>query len=241
MKQIRFLVLAVPALLLASLISAQTADEIIANYMNALGGKDQIAQINSIYYEGTLDVMGSQGTVKTTMLNGKGYKQEIDVMGTVVVMCYTDSMGWQINPMGGNYNPEKMADSQYKPGRDMIFAGGLFNSDILAKGYQVELTGQEMVGMVNAFKLNVISPDNFTSAYFFDPATWYMIKSVQTFDMMGQSMDVIVNYSDYQKPENGYSMPFDIETNYGGQFFLTAKINKVEVNQPVDPAIFLMP
>jgi hypothetical protein len=68
-----------------------------------------------------------------------------------------------------------------------------------------------------------------------------MIKSVQTFDMMGQSMDVIVNYSDYQKPENGYSMPFAIETNYGGQFFLTAKINKVEVNQPVDPSIFLMP
>ena len=75
--------------------------------MNALGGKDQIAQISSVLYEGTLDVMGSQGTVKTTLLNGKGYKQEIDVMGTVVVMCYTDSMGWQINPMGGNYNRGK--------------------------------------------------------------------------------------------------------------------------------------
>jgi len=223
------------------MVSAQTADEIIANYMNALGGKEQISQISSVYYEGTLDVMGSQGTVKTTLLNGKGYKQEIDVMGTVVVMCYNDSMGWQINPMGGNYNPEKMADNQYKPGRDMIFAGGVFSSDILAKGYQVELLGQEMVGMVNAYKINVVSPDNFKSVYFFDPATWYMIKSVQTFDMMGQPMDIVINYSDYQKPENGFAMPFAIETNYGGQFFLIAKINKVDINQPVDPAIFLMP
>ena len=35
----------------------------------------------------------------------------------------------------------------------MIFAGGLFSSDYLAKGYQVELAGQETVGMVNAYKI----------------------------------------------------------------------------------------
>jgi len=241
MKQIRFFLFAVPALLLATLISAQTADEIIANYMNALGGKDQITQVSSVFTEGTLDVMGNQGTVKTTLLSGKGYKQEIDVMGTLVVMCINDSMGWQINPMGGNYNAEKMADSQYKPGRDMIFIGGPFNGDLAARGFKVELMGQEMVGMTNAYKINVVSPENMLSVYYFDPETWYLVKSVQNYDMMGQSMEVVVNYSNYQKPENGYAMPFSIETNYGGQFFLSAKINKVEINQPIDPAIFAMP
>ena len=241
MKNIRFLFLAVPALLFATLISAQSADEIIANYMNALGGKDQIGQITSVLTEGTLDVMGNQGTVKTTLLTGKGFKQEIDVMGTSIIMCYTDSMGWQINPMAGNYNAETMTDSQYKPGRDMIFIAGPFSSDYKAKGYQLELAGQEMVAMINAFRINVVSPDSFKTAYYFDPATWYLIKTVQTIEMMGQTMDIITNYSNYQKPENGYAMPYTIETNYGGQFFLTANITKVELNQPIDPAIFVKP
>ncbi|HEX2394763.1 MAG TPA: hypothetical protein VHI78_05415 [Bacteroidales bacterium] len=241
MKKIRFFILSVSALLFTTLISAQTAEEIIANYLNAIGGKDQICQITSVYTEGTLDAMGSTGVVKTTLVNGKGFKQEIDVMGTQVVMCYTDSMGWQINPMTGNYGAEKMPDPQFKSGRDNIFAGGPFVTDYASKGYKIELAGQETVVGVNAWKLNVTSPDNIESVYYFDPSNWYMIKMVQKAEMMGQPMDISIILSNYQKPENGYAMPFTMETDYGGQIFLTAKINKVEINQPVDPAIFAKP
>jgi hypothetical protein len=241
MKTFRLLSLVIPALICVSTISAQTAEEIIANYINAIGGKDQIGQITSLYMEGTMDVMGGQGTIKTTLLNGKGYKQEIDVMGTSVVMCYTDTAGWQINPMTGNYGAENMPEDQYKAGRDNIFAGGPLALDLSTNGYKIDLAGQENVGDVNAWKVNVLSPDSGATDYYFDPATWYVIKMVQKAEMMGQVMEIIITLADYQKPENGFAMPHSMETNYGGQFFLTAKINKVEVNQPVDPAIFAKP
>ena len=241
MKKIKFFFPAIAIFFCMSFVSAQNADEVISNYINAIGGKDVISQITSIYMEGNMEAMGSQGTMKTTLLNGKGFKQEIDVMGTQVVMCYTDSMGWQINPMTGNYNAEVMTEAQYRPGREQIYAGGLLMTDYAAKGYKLDYAGVETVGMASAHKLNMTSPDSTETAYYFDPQTWYLIKMVQKAEMMGQTMDISVNLSNYQKPENGFAMPYSIETNYGGQFFLTANFNKVEINNPVDPVVFAKP
>ena len=185
--------------------------------------------------------MGNQGSIKITQVNGKGFKQEIDVTGTLMVMCYTDSMGWQINPMTGNYSADNMPESQYLAGKDNLFVGGPFISDYKAKGYSVELVGQETVGSANAYKIKVISPEKTESNYFFDPDSYLLLRISQSAEMMGQSMEVILTLSDYQKPENAYLMPFSIETNYGGQFFLVTKINKVEVNKPIEPAVFVKP
>ena len=235
-----FALLAV-VLFVTAMTSAQTADEIIGKYLTAIGGKEQISQITSVYMEGSLDAMGNQGTIKITQVNGKGQKQEIDVMGTQVVMCVTDSLGWQINPMSGNYSAETVSDDQYKATRDQIYLGGPFVKDYAAEGYKVELQGQETVADVNAYKIQVISPSNVTYLYYFHPETAYLIRTVLTGEMMGQVMNIETTFSDYQKTDVGYVLPYSIETNYGGQFFLVTKLSKVEINQPVDLAIFAKP
>jgi hypothetical protein len=240
MKTFKSFTLTVFALFCASLLSAQTADEIIGKYIQAIGGKEKITQISSMYSEATLDVMGSQGTTKTTLLNGKGVKSETDVMGTAVTMCWTDSAGWAVNPMSGNYNAEYMPPAQYKAGKDNIFLIGPF-LDYATKGFQLELAGQQTVGNVNAYKVLVTSPDSVVTEYYFDPDSSYLVQVVQKSEMMGQIMDIVSNYSNFKKTENGFVIPYTIETNYGGQFFLTANITKVEFNQPVDPAIFKKP
>ena len=81
MKNTRLLTVIAVSLLGAAFASAQTTDEIIGKYLNAIGGKDQVGQISSLYMEGTMDAMGNQGTIKITQVNGRGYKEEIDVMG----------------------------------------------------------------------------------------------------------------------------------------------------------------
>jgi hypothetical protein len=240
MKTIRLLTLSTIALLGVAFASAQTADEIVSKYIDALGGKDQISQITSLVMEGTLDVMGSAGTLKITQLSGKGYKQEIDVMGTQVVICYNDSMGWQINPMSGNYSAETMSEDQYKAGKSELLVGGPL-VDYPNNGYQVELVGEEAVGSVNTNKLKVTSPDGIESFYFIDPGTYNLLRVSMNAGMMGQQMEIITTFSNYQKTSAGYAVPYNIETNYGGQFFLVTAITKVDVNVPVDAAIFAKP
>jgi hypothetical protein len=239
MKTSKILLVATMALL-TGYVSAQTADEIISKYIDAIGGKEKLASVTSMLTEATLDVMGSQGIVKTTLLVGKGAKSEIDVMGTQVTMCITDTAGWTINPMGGIYSAQNMSPAEYNAGKDQLNIAGPF-VDYAAKGYTVELVGQETVGITTANKIAVTTPDNMVTNYFFDPATNLLIKTVQMTEMMGQQMEISVNYSNYQATEAGVLIPFGSETSYGGQFFLVANINKVEVNQPVDPAVFAKP
>jgi hypothetical protein len=239
MKTLKFIALSIFALI-AMQVSAQTADEIAKKYIDAIGGQDLISKINTMYTEGTLDVMGGTGTIKQTILAGKGAKDEIDVQGTAVTMCVTDSAGWSINPMAGNYNAEYMPPEQYKASKDEIYIGGPF-ADYAKRGYKLELAGQQTIGTMNANKVIVTSPDSIAIQYFFDPETGFLVQMVQTSNMGGQSMDITTGYSDYRKTDAGISIPYKIETNYGGQFFLTTVITKVDINQPVDPAIFVKP
>jgi hypothetical protein len=240
MKTFKFIALSIITLLASQMVSAQTADEIVGKYVDAIGGKDQISKVNSMYLEGSLDVMGGTGTIKHTLLAGKGAKSEIDVQGTSVTMCVTDSAGWSINPMTGNYNAEYMPPEQYKASKDEIYVGGPF-ADFANRGYKLELDGQQTIGTINANKILVTSADSVTTQYFFDPETGYLIQAIQTSNMGGQSMDITVGYSDFRKTDAGIVVPYKIETNYGGQFFLTETVTKVDVNQPVDPAIFVKP
>jgi len=240
MKTLKFIALSIITLFVMQVVTAQTADEIVGKYIDAIGGKDQISKITSMYTEGSLDVMGGQGTIKHTLLVGKGAKDEIDVQGTSVTMCVTDSAGWTINPMTGNYNAEYMAPEQYKASKDQIYVGGPF-ADIANNGYKLEMAGQQAIGDLNTNKVIVTSADSIATQYFFDPETGYLVQLIQTSNIGGQSMDITVGFSDYRKTDAGLTIPYKVETNYGGQFFLTEIINKVDINQPVDPTIFVKP
>jgi len=240
MKTYRSFVLAFAALLCAVTLSAQTADEIINKYVQAIGGKDFLSKITSVYTESSMDVMGMQATVKSTTLNGKGMKQEIDVQGNLMVTCLTDKGGWSINPMAGGTSPEDMPESQYNSGKEQIVVGGPF-VNFAEKGYKVELIGTEAVGDINAYKIKLTSPDSISAVYFFDPNTFYLIKSMQETEMQGQMIDNVSTYSDY-KQADGFSMPYKMEmVMAGGQFTMTMTVTKVELNKPVDETIFAKP
>ncbi len=240
MKTFKFIVVLFIAVLIAPVLSAQTADEIVAKYIDAMGGRENISKVTSLVTESTLDVMGSQGTLKETILVGKGAKTEIDVMGTQVVQCVTDTAGWAINPMTGNYNAEPMPKEQFDASKDGIYLLGAFQ-DYAAKGYKLNLVGQEMVNNVNANKIVVTSPDSIVTEYYFDPETGFLIQAIVNSQMGGQTMQITVTYSDYRKSDNGVAIPYKLEQNYGGQFFLVSNVTKADFNVDVDPAIFVKP
>jgi hypothetical protein len=240
MKTYRSYAIAFIALFCSVAASAQTADEIISKYIQAIGGKDLLTKITSVYTESTLDVMGMQGAVKSTTLNGKGSRQDIDISGSAMITCYNDKGGWSVNPMAGSTSPEAMPEGQYNSGKDQIVVGAPF-INYAEKGYTAELVGNETVGTVNANKVKLTAPDGNISIYLFDPNTFYLIKSVQMTEMQGQIIDNETTYSDYRQVE-GFTAPYKLDSNIaGGQFQMSMTISKVELNKPVDETIFSMP
>lgn len=240
MKIYKSVTLAAIVLFIAVSTSAQTADEIIGKYVQAIGGKDLLAKINSVYTEGSMEVMGMQIIVKSTILNGKGMRQDMEVSGSTITNCYNDKGGWTINPMAGSGSAEAMPEAQYNSGKDEIVIGAPF-INYAEKGYKAELVGNESVGDVSAFKIKMTSPSNTSSTYFFDPKTFNLIKAIQQADMQGQTVENVVTFSDFKQVE-GYTLPYKMSTDIGGgQFSMAMTVTKVELNKPVDEAIFAKP
>ncbi len=215
---------------------AQTADEIISKYVNAMGGKDKLDQLKSAYIVGTVQMMGNETPSTTSILNGKGYRLEYEAQGQKVIQVFTDKGGWQINPMMGSTTPQPLPEEMYKESRGQIFlTGPLYNYS--AKGNKVEYQGKEG----NLYKLKVTNVDSVETTVYIDATTYYMTKLTRSGQFMGQSMEVTISFSDFKKTDLGTVFPYSTEINIGGQFSITTIINKVELNKPIDPAIFEMP
>lgn len=221
-------------------VKAQTADEIVNKHLDALGGKEKIKAVKSIYMEGTVNVMGNEAPLTITLLDGKGYKSEVDFNGQKIVQAYNDKGGWMINPMMGASDPQPLPEEQYKMAKEQMYAGGAF-LDYAVKGNKVELVGRENVNNVNAYKLKLTTSDGAETTYYIDPSTYYITKVVKEGDMGGQKVELAVNFSDYKKTDFGFAIPHTYETVLPQGFSMTSSIKKVEINKDIDPKVFEMP
>lgn len=217
-------------------VSALTADEIVGKYVAAIGGKDAIGQVKSVYMESSVTMMGAENPSTTTIVNGVGYKNETNFNGTQIVQCYTDKGGWTINPMAGATTATPMPDDVYNAGKSQINIGGpLYN--YAAKGGKVELVGKDASG----YKIKLTTKDNVESVFVIDATSYHLTSLASKGKMQGQDVDITTTFSDYRKTDLGYVVPYGIEVSFGGQFDLTIAVKKLELNKTIDPAVFDMP
>jgi hypothetical protein len=217
-------------------MQAQTADEIVTKYVAALGGKDKIEQIKTVYMENTTQAMGNEGPSTISIVNGVGYKLVSEANGQSIIMVVTNKGGWQVNPFAGANKPTPLPEEMLKQSISKVdVTGPLYN--YAAKGSKIELLGKEG----NAFKLKITSKDSVETTVFVDATSYYMTKAITTASFMGQSMDVTSTFSDFKKTDPGVVFPYSIDISYGGQFNISTKVNKLELNKTIDPAIFVMP
>jgi hypothetical protein len=232
------LLLSLTALLTVAMVNAQTADEIVTKHIDALGGKAKLSQVTSVYTESTMDVMGNEASAKTTLLVGKGYRNESDFNGQQIINVITDKGGWAVNPFGGSPEPAAIPDEMYKSGKDQIFIAPLY--DYAARGGKVELLGKEKVGATEAFKIKYTNKDNAETTFYIDPTSYFITRALRKSNAMGQDITITTDFSDYKKTDAGLYYPYTTNLDMG-QFALKMSTKKVEVNKAVDPSIFEMP
>lgn len=219
---------------------AQTADDIINKYIDAIGGKEKLAAIKTVYIESDFEIMGNQSSSITHIVNGKAYRSDVDFGGQKIIQCITDTSGWMINPMAGSADATPLPEDQVKLSQSQLHVGGGL-VDYAAQGDSVTLEGQEDLNGVQAYKLVLKTPAGAETTFYIDPTTYYILKSVTKATVNGQDVETSVVYSDQQKTDFGYVMPFTTEVTTPQGYVITIKHKKVEFNKDIDPSLFAMP
>ena len=232
MKLIRTSAIAIVAMLVSIFTFAQTAEEIVTKHIEAIGGAAAWKKINSIYYEGKMTVQGAEINVTLTVLNGKGSRQNISVMGMTGYQIVTPTAGWNFMPFQGQTTAEAMTADELKQSADDLDVQGKL-VDYKSKGHTVELLGKDDVEGTECFKLKITTKAGNVETVFIDPKSYYIVRSVVKRTANGQESDVQSDLSNYQKLPEGIVVPFSITLPFG-----ELVISKAEVNKQIDESTF---
>ena len=98
----------VAGMLVASVASAQTTEEILAKHEAAMGGADKWASVKTAVVKNKFNVQGMDIESKTSLVVGKSFRTEIEVMGNKIITVIDGDKGWMNRPamMGGTGSPE---------------------------------------------------------------------------------------------------------------------------------------
>lgn len=225
------------------MLHAQTVDEVINNYMNAIGGKEKLLSIKSVHTVGIANMNGNEITTETWKVQDKLYRSETNFGMGSFAMLVTGDKGWMKSPRGsGNFDP--MPDEQVKAMQSMMDCSNPM-VDYAAKGNKAELIGKEDVEGTECFKVKVTMKNSNEVNYFIDPKTWFLIRETSKGGGFGGrggggggrgqgDGEMKTDYSNYQKTDDGYMFAMTVSRGFGGAL----NFEKIEVNKPVDEKLY---
>lgn len=232
--------LAIIAVLTSALL-AQTVDEIVAKHIQARGGMDKIKAVQTIRSTGKIEVgPGIEAPGVFVQKRPDMTRLDFQVQGLTATQAYDGKSAWAIMPFMGKKDPEPMpADETKELQEEADIDGPLV--DYKAKGNQVELVGKENLEGTPAYKLKVTLKNGNVKYMYLDADSGLQIKEEEKLTMHGSERETEASLSDYREV-NGVMFPFATENGIkGSPQKQKLTVDKVEINVPVDDAIFKMP
>lgn len=223
------------------LVSAQTAEELVAKNILAHGGAEKIKSIQSLRMTGRMQSGSFQAQVGQDALAPDLMRQTFTVQGMTEIEAYDGSVGWKISPFEGRKDPELLGEDELRPlVEEADFYGPLL--DYQAKGNRVEYLGHDSVDGDDAYKLKVTLKNGDIVYYYLDPETYLEIRVENVRFIRGAVREDFREPGSY-KLVDGVYYPFSLESGSKLQPGNTTRItiDKIEVNVPLDKQEFRMP
>jgi hypothetical protein len=214
----------------------------VAHHIQALGGKEKLQGLNSIYLEGVgVLPSGLHIYARTWRVYDRLYRQELDYGENHIIIIATPGKGWTSNPKtNGEFKP--IIGEDLKALRIEIDPAGPL-ADYSAKGFKVERAGLDTVADRPCYKIKVSCPSNHSVTYSIDAQTWYVLKEVRRGGGIlcggniggpwsgASDSQVTIEYGDYRKAPGDYILPYSITVSGLGAPII---VRKVEINKTVD-------
>ena len=226
---------------------AQTAEEIVANYLEATGGEAAWRSIGSMKMTGVAN-MGQEFPFEQIVMKDGRMVTSIDLQGQkFIVQAFDGESMWTTNFQ--TQKAEAMdaeTSAQYKNESKDVIDSFL---DYKEKGYSIEKLEDKTVEGTDCFAVKLTKKpvvvdgkeeENFTT-FFFDKETFVPVMSESTAKSGPAKGSVSQTvYSDYLEAGPIY-FAHSITTKVNGQTGQSIKMDKIEVNVDMDESIFKMP
>ena len=228
----------VATMLMASVASAQTTEEILAKHEAAMGGADKWATVKTAVIKNKFSVQGMDIDSKTSLIIGKSFRQEVEVMGNKIITVIDGDKGWMNRPamMGGTGEPEDMPAEQVKMASSQKTLGSIL-TNAKKDGYKIELVSKEKLEGADVYLLTVTKPSGEDSKVYVSTTSNFVVKTQSKVQANGQEIDSEVSFSNY-KMVNGLAFPHTVETANPMGGMMTVETVSVEINPTIDSAIF---
>src|SRR2546423_4792014 len=211
---------------------AQTADEIIDNYIKAIGGKEAWVKINTIKQDAVLNINGTEIKISFVTEQNKGYRQNVSLAGMTGYTIFTDTAGWNYYPWQGHQKPEAVTPEDVKEAQDNLDVQGPL-IDYKGKGHLIEYLGKDDFEGTECYKIKFTEKSGKIITYYIDPSNYFIIHSVTLSKANGQEVESTTDYSNYKMLPGGIWMAMNI-----GSPGNTLKVLKTEINTAVDENLF---
>jgi hypothetical protein len=220
---------------------AQTADQVLARYLQARGGTEKIHAVETLRLTGRMTLPGVEAPLVLELKRPNRMRTEFVFQGKTGVRAYDGRNAWMILPVLGMDQPRPMPPEDARDAREQADVDLSPLVDPSAKGFSVELLGRESALGKESFKVQVRSRDGQVRTMYLDTRSYLVTRIEETRQIEGKGEEFETLVGDYRTVA-GLVFPHVIEVGpKRGDDRQKFIFDKIEVNVPIDDARFATP
>jgi hypothetical protein len=228
--------------LVTAIVPAPTAEDLAAKNAEAKGGLERLRAVQSLRLTGR--VLFNNGQLEASLVQSVkspgAIRVDLTLQGLTLTQAYDGNEGWQINPVQGRKDPERMAPDDVKSLIEETEIGGPL-VDWKARGHTLEYLGTEDVDGTDAHKIKVTRKNGDVQYVFLDPDYFLEIRIETRRIVRGVPQETVTDVGNYEKVD-GIHVPFSAESGpKGSSDRQQVEFSKAEINVPLDAAAFRFP
>lgn len=212
-----------------------TADKVITDYIDALGGKEALMAVKSMVTNATMDVMGQSAEITMKQASPDKMYMSMGLNGMVMQETTVNGDKAAVGGMGQSQILSKGDEGFEGVASQAQMFGGVLN--YLSGDYKLELKGIEDVDGEKAYKITVENSSGNKSTEYYAVKSNLLIKSVSSQEGPQGPMTINSMPKEY-KEVNGVMLPHTIETTGAAPFPMVMKVTGYEVNADIPATTF---
>jgi len=230
MKKLIFIM---AGLIIMSVVSAQTLEEIVKKY-TAANKLDQVSNLKTIKITANMSMMGMEMPMVMWMKNPNKIKSVTTFNGQEMIQVFDGEKGYVVSPMTGSTDPVEMTEDQVKQTlRNSMFQNYMAN---YFKNGQLALAGEDKVNDKPAYKIKATAEGGTVIDMYIDKSSYLLVKTSTTTSQGGMTITMDSYLSDYTET-SGLLIPMKTTSSAQGMDIII-NFTKIEVDVPMDDSLF---